>query len=217
MDTFCYIWAQSRIQLRHSSYKVTSFLDFQPFINGFQSVKNYLDNLWAHIQDPYFQYLFVPPAHMQIDPIVNNSHIERFMKSRMCVQCSYECQAKLKFEKFKWEIHYIMKIFHATYRKFLTAIDHIDYHPSKIQSNITRTKRSVLNKTGTAVNKVKSLLKSWQAFTGIHTEAASSGHWGNVRLTKIVKKTYQDGADVGLVVDKERGVFGIYMCTYHWV
>ena len=36
-----------------------------------------------------------------------------------------------------------MKVFHVTYRKFLTAIDHIDYHPSQIQSNITRTRRSV--------------------------------------------------------------------------
>ena len=34
----------------------------------------------------------------------------------------------------------------------------------------------LMNKTGTAVNKVKSLLKSWQAFAGFHTEAASSGH-----------------------------------------
>ena len=74
----------------------------------------------------------------------------------------------------------------------------------------------LLNKTGTAVNKVKSLLKSWQAFAGIHTEAASSGHWENVRLTNNIKKTYQDGTDVGLDVDKERGVFGIDTCTYHW-
>ena len=37
----------------------------------------------------------------------------------------------------------MMKVFHVTHRKFLTAIDHIDYHPSSIQSNITRTKRSV--------------------------------------------------------------------------
>ena len=50
----------------------------------------------------------------------------------------------MQFEKFKWEIHYIIKIFHATYKKFLTAIDHIDYHPSQIQNNITRTKRSVM-------------------------------------------------------------------------
>ena len=34
----------------------------------------------------------------------------------------------------------------------------------------------ILNKTGTAVNKVKSLLKSWQAFAGFHAEAASWGH-----------------------------------------
>ena len=39
------------------------------------------------------------------------------------------------------EIQYIDKVFHAIYRKFLTAIDHIDYHPSQIQ-NTTRTKRS---------------------------------------------------------------------------
>ena len=32
-------------------------------------------------------------------------------------------------------------MFHAIYRKFLTAIDHIDYHPSQIQ-NTTRAKRS---------------------------------------------------------------------------
>ena len=32
-------------------------------------------------------------------------------------------------------------MFYAIYRKFLTAIDHIDYHPSQIQ-NTTRIKRS---------------------------------------------------------------------------
>ena len=135
---------QLKIQLTRLSYKVTSFLDFQPFINGFQSVNNYLDNLWTDIQDPYyFRYSFVPIAHINIDPTINNSHIENFLNSCACAQCPYSCQAKMQFEKFKWEIHYIIKVFHATYKKFLTAIDHIDYHPSQIQSNITRTKRSV--------------------------------------------------------------------------
>ena len=32
-------------------------------------------------------------------------------------------------------------MFHATYRKFPTAKDHIDYHPSQVQ-NTTRTRRS---------------------------------------------------------------------------
>ena len=37
----------------------------------------------------------------------------------------------------------MMKVFSVTHKKFLTAIDHINYHPSQIQIN-TRTKRSVL-------------------------------------------------------------------------
>ena len=82
-------------------------------------------------------------AHIKIDLTINNSHIENFLKSHACNQCPYACQAKMKFEKFKWEIHYIIKVFHATYKKFLTAIDHIDYHPSQMQYNVTRTKRSV--------------------------------------------------------------------------
>ena len=36
---------QPKIQLTCSSYKVTSFLDFQPFLHGFQSVNRYLNNL----------------------------------------------------------------------------------------------------------------------------------------------------------------------------
>ena len=40
------------------------------------------------------------------------------------------------------EIQYVVKVFHAIHKKLLTAIDHIDYHPSQTQSNITRVKRS---------------------------------------------------------------------------
>ena len=39
---------------------------------------------------------------------------------------------------------FVMKVFCVTYKKFLTAIDHIDYHPSQVRNNTTRTKRSVL-------------------------------------------------------------------------
>ena len=120
------------------------FLGFQPFINGFQNVIKYLDDLWTDLQNPsYFRYLFTSIAYVEIDPTINNSHIARFLNSRECTQCPYACQAQMKFEKFKWEIHYIRKIFHAIYKKFLMAIDHIEYHPSQVQSNKTRTKRSV--------------------------------------------------------------------------
>ena len=45
---------QPKIQLTHSSYKETSFLDFQPFINSFQNVNSYLNNLWVDIQNQYY-------------------------------------------------------------------------------------------------------------------------------------------------------------------
>ena len=32
---------------------------------------------------------------------------------------------------------------HVIYKKFLTTIDHIDYHASQLQNNIKRTKRSI--------------------------------------------------------------------------
>ena len=88
---------QPQIQLTHSSYKVTTFLDFQPFLQGFQNVKTYLELLWLDIQDPHhFQYLFQPIAQMSLDPTVNNTHISEFLKSTLCVLRLYECQARLK-------------------------------------------------------------------------------------------------------------------------
>ena len=91
---------QPTIQLTCLTYKVTSFLDFQPFINGFQTVSTYLDNLWTDILNPYYyQYIFVPIAHINIDPTNNDSHIEKFMNSCMCMQQPYACQTKMTYIK----------------------------------------------------------------------------------------------------------------------
>ena len=35
---------QNKIQLTHSTYQVTTFLDFAPFINGFNNVQSYIKN-----------------------------------------------------------------------------------------------------------------------------------------------------------------------------
>ena len=47
----------------------------------------------------------------------------------------------MKLEQYQLEIQYVIKVFCAIYKKFLTAINHIDYHPSQVQ-NTTRVKRS---------------------------------------------------------------------------
>ena len=49
----------------------------------------------------------------------------------------------MKFEQYRIEIQYVYKVFCAIYKKFLTAIDHINYHPSpQHDANATRIKRS---------------------------------------------------------------------------
>ena len=69
-----------KIQLTHSSYKVTSFLDFQPFLQGFQSINKYVNELWMDINNPsYFWPLFIPVGCVLIDPTLNDSHIENFL------------------------------------------------------------------------------------------------------------------------------------------
>ena len=118
-------------------------MDFQPFLQGFQSVNEYLNNLITDINNPsYFRRLVTPFGYVQIDPYANDSHIKKFLNSPTCHHCPYACQSKMKFEKFQAEIQYVVKVFHAKYKKFLIAIDHIDYHPSQTQSNVTRVKRS---------------------------------------------------------------------------
>ena len=122
-----------KIQLIQSSYKVTSFLNFQPFWDGFMSAYHYLENFTANLNDPkYTQRLVHKNASVHISPLSNETLIHEYFSSVSCRFNPYACTSKLKIDQYKLEIQYIDKVFHTTYRKFLTAIDHINYHPSQI-------------------------------------------------------------------------------------
>ena len=73
------------------------------------------------------------------------------------------CKSKLKFEQYKLEILCIDKVFHTIYRKFLTAIDHNDYHPSQIQ-NTTRVKSEEYDAHGYYHSYVRTLTISKEIF-----------------------------------------------------
>ena len=118
-----------KIQLTRLSYKVTSFLDFHPFLRGFQSVNEYLKDLTRDINNPnYFQRIVSPFRNLQITPLSNESIIWKFFNSPACRVNPYGCKSKLKLEQYQLEIQYVIKVFCAIYKKFLTAIDHINYH-----------------------------------------------------------------------------------------
>ena len=92
---------QPKIQLTQSSYKVTSFLDFQPFLRGFQSVHEYLKDLTRDINNPnYFQRIVSQFSNFQITPLSNESIIWKFLNSPACRVNPYGCKSKLKFEQY---------------------------------------------------------------------------------------------------------------------
>ena len=85
------------MQLTRSSYKITSLIDFQPSLQGFQSVDRYLNDLLADIDDPtYFQKLITPFHNVKVTPLANVSKIIKFLNSPACNFHPYACQAKLK-------------------------------------------------------------------------------------------------------------------------
>ena len=73
------------MQLTRSSYKITSLLDFQLFLQGFQSVDKYIKDLKVDIDNPiYFQRLISPFHDVLITPLSNESNIIKFLKSTPC-------------------------------------------------------------------------------------------------------------------------------------
>ena len=76
---------------------------------------------------------------MHVTPLSNKTFIHIYFNMELCRFNPFSYTSKLKIEQYKLEIQYMDKVFHATYRKFLTAIDHIYYHPSPVP-NTTRTK-----------------------------------------------------------------------------
>ena len=113
-------------------------------MQGFQSVDEYLHDLMKDNNDPtYFQRLITPFSDVQVTPLSNDTCIKKFLNSPACSFCPYACQAKMKFEQYRLEIQYVYKVFCAIYKKFLTAIDHIDCHPlQQHNANVARVKRS---------------------------------------------------------------------------
>ena len=76
---------QPKIQLTMSSCKVTSFLDFQPFLKGFQSVYQYLEDLMKDLNNPrYFQRLIYLVKTFWITPLSNESTIQEFFNLVTC-------------------------------------------------------------------------------------------------------------------------------------
>ena len=136
---------QNKIQLTHSTYQVTTFLDFVPFVNGFNNVQNYIKNFKKDIHDPdYFSMIMHKSTNPRASPLLDEQDLAAFMQSAYCLSAPYACMTRLKIDRFLMEVNYLEDLFDVVYQKFLNAIDHIDYHPTVQNAPATnRSKHSV--------------------------------------------------------------------------
>ena len=137
---------QNKIQLTHSTYRVTTFIDFAPFVNGFNNVQNFIKNFKKDIHDPaYFSMIRQKSTNPRASPLLNEQDLAAFMQSAYCLSASYAPMTRLKIDRFLMEVNYLEHPLDVVYRKFLNAIDHIDYHPTMQNAPVTnRSKCSVL-------------------------------------------------------------------------
>ena len=77
---------QNKIQLTRSTYQVTTFLDFAPFVNGFNNVQNYIKNFKKDIHDPaYFSMIRHKSTNPCASPLLNEQDLAAFMQSTYCL------------------------------------------------------------------------------------------------------------------------------------
>ena len=126
-------------------YQVTTFLDFAPFINGFNNVQNYIKNFKKDIHDlAYFSMIRHKSTNPHTSPLLNEQDLAAFMQSAYCLSTPYACMTRLKIDRFLMEVNYLEDLFDVVYQKFLNSIDHIDYHPTMQNAPVTnRSKCSV--------------------------------------------------------------------------
>ena len=71
--------------LMNSTYQVTTFLDFAPFMNGFKNVQNYIKSFKADVANPaYFSKIKHKNTNKGSSSLLDEQDLEAFMQSAYC-------------------------------------------------------------------------------------------------------------------------------------
>ena len=134
---------QERIQLTQSSYQVTTFLDFKPFLNAFKNIKGFIEGFQKDINNQeFFHDLMSITGKKDESPIKDDQTFDDFETSTYCRARPYACSTHVNLDKFQLEVDHLYEVFNLTYCKFLTAIDHIDFHPTQVNHTCNKCSQS---------------------------------------------------------------------------
>ena len=123
---------QRKIKLSRSTYKVTSYVDFKPYKQAFKQFGQYMGKFLADLRDPRYVSTLYKAGTNEGDPLVKEEEVEAktFFTDDTCRQLTYKCRIQNQFIQLKKEATKVNQIYLETYRKFLRAIDHMEFHPT---------------------------------------------------------------------------------------
>ena len=144
---------QRKIKFSRSTYKVTSYVDFKPYKQSFKQFGQYMGKFLVDLHDPHDVSILYKAGRYEGDPLVRRgAGAKTFFTEATCRQLTYKCRVQNQFIQLKREAVKINQIYLETYKKFLRAINHMEFHPTlgrtKTESTI-RLKRQPNGKNQT--------------------------------------------------------------------
>ena len=122
---------QQKIKLSRSTYKVTSYVDFKPYKQSFKQFGQYMGKFLVDLRDPHYVSTLYNVERHEGDPLIRRgAGAKTFFTEASCRQATYKCKLQNQFIQLKREAAKINQIYLETYKKFLRAIDHMEFHPT---------------------------------------------------------------------------------------
>ena len=122
---------QQKIKLSRSTYRVTSYVDFKPYKQSFKQFGQYMGKFLVDLHDPHYVSTLYNAGRYEGDPLIRRgAGAKTFFTEATCRQLTYKCRLQHQFIWLKREAAKINQIYLETYRKFLRAIDHMEFHPT---------------------------------------------------------------------------------------
>ena len=122
---------QRKIRLSRSTYKVTSYVDFKPYKQAFKQFGQYMGRCLVDLRDPHYISTLYNAGRHEDDPLIRRgAGVKTVFTEITCRESTYKCRVQNQFIQLKKEAIKINQIYLETYKKFLKAIDHMEFHPA---------------------------------------------------------------------------------------
>ena len=134
---------QRKIKLSRSTYKVTSYVDFKLYKQAFKQYGQYIEKFLTDIRDPHYVSTLYKAGTGEKNSLNKEEEVETkaFFTEGDCKQLTYRCRVQNQFIQLKRDAAKIKQIYLETYKKFLRAIDHMEFHPTLDRTKTESTDR----------------------------------------------------------------------------